>query len=127
MLTSKQRAQLRAMASTADTIVQIGKGGITENVITQVKDALKARELIKGRVLENSMLTAREAYALINQPSPLPGGTYSFCYDVLDLWGAKPVDRNSSANLVFMLSSVFAAGMEYANREGGAAGADRNV
>ena len=65
-----------------------------------------------------AMLTAREAYALINQPSPLPGGTYSFCYDVLDLWGAKPVDRNSSANLVFMLSSVFAAGMEYANREG---------
>ena len=61
MLTSKQRAQLRAMASTADTSVQIGKGGITENVITQVKDALKARELIKGRVLENSMLTAREA------------------------------------------------------------------
>lgn len=61
MLTSKQRAQLRGMASTEDTILQIGKGGITENVITQVKDALKARELIKGRVLENSMLTAREA------------------------------------------------------------------
>lgn len=61
MLTSKQRAQLRAMAATADTIVQIGKGGITENVVTQVKDALKARELIKGRVLENAMLTAREA------------------------------------------------------------------
>ena len=54
------------------------------------------------------MLTAREAYELIQQPSPLPGGTYSFCYDVLDLWGAKPVDSNSSANLVFMLSSVFA-------------------
>lgn len=74
-----------------------------------------------------AMLTAREAYELIQQPSPLPGGTYSFCYDVLDLWGAKPVDSNSSANLVFMLSSVFAAGMEYANREGGAAGVDWNV
>ena len=61
MLTSKQRAQLRGMASTKDTILQIGKGGITENVVTQAKDALKARELIKGRVLENSMLTAREA------------------------------------------------------------------
>ena len=61
MLTSKQRAQLRGMASTEDTILQIGKGGITENVVTQAKDALKARELIKGRVLENSMLTAREA------------------------------------------------------------------
>lgn len=60
-LTSKQRAQLRGLAMSEDTIVQVGKGGITENVITQVKDALKARELIKGRVLENSMLTAREA------------------------------------------------------------------
>ena len=73
------------------------------------------------------MLTAQEAYELIQQPSPLPGGTYSFCYDVLDLWGCKPVDSTSAANLVFMLSSVFVAGMEYANREGGAAGAAGNV
>ena len=61
MLTSKQRAQLRAMAAHEDTIVQVGKGGITENVIKQMGDALKARELVKGRVLENSLLTAREA------------------------------------------------------------------
>jgi len=61
MLTSKQRAQLKSLASNADTIVHIGKGGITENVITQTKDALKARELVKGKVLENSLLTAREA------------------------------------------------------------------
>ena len=60
-LTSKQRAQLRGLVMTEDTIIQIGKGGINENTITQVKDALKARELIKGRVLENSLLTAREA------------------------------------------------------------------
>ena len=60
-LTSKQRAQLRGLAMTKDTIIQIGKGGISENILTQVKDALKARELIKGRVLENSLLTAREA------------------------------------------------------------------
>ena len=60
-LTSKQRAQLRGLAMTEDTIIQIGKGGITENTITQVRDALAARELIKGRVLENSLLTAREA------------------------------------------------------------------
>jgi RNA-binding protein len=49
------------MANSIDTIVQIGKGGITENVVTQVSDALAARELIKGRVLEASMLTSREA------------------------------------------------------------------
>ena len=60
-LTSKQRAQLRGLAMTEDTIIQIGKGGISENILTQVRDALKARELIKGRVLENSLLTAREA------------------------------------------------------------------
>ena len=61
MLTSKQRAYLRGLAAAEDTIVIIGKGGITENIITQMNDALKARELVKGRVLENSLLTAREA------------------------------------------------------------------
>ena len=61
MLTSKQRAQLRGLAATEDTIVHIGKGGITDNIITQMSDALKARELVKGRVLENSLLSAREA------------------------------------------------------------------
>lgn len=60
MLTSKQRAYLRSMASTIDTIVIVGKGGITENVIAQVSDALTARELVKGKVLESSLLTARE-------------------------------------------------------------------
>ncbi len=39
----------------------MGKDGIGENLVKQVNDALEARELIKGRVLENSMLTAREA------------------------------------------------------------------
>ena len=61
MLTSKQRARLRGIAAGLDTIIQIGKGGITENVISQVGMALDAREIVKGRVLENSMLTAREA------------------------------------------------------------------
>lgn len=60
-LTSKQRAQLKGLAMSEDTIIQIGKGGISENTVTQVKDALAARELIKGRVLESSLLSAREA------------------------------------------------------------------
>ena len=60
-LTSKQRAQLRGLANSLTPIVHIGKGGITDNIITQMSDALKARELVKGRVLENSLLTAREA------------------------------------------------------------------
>ena len=61
MITSKQRAYLRGLSNNYDTIFQVGKGGITENIITQMSDALKARELVKGRVLENSLLTAREA------------------------------------------------------------------
>lgn len=61
MLTSKQRAALRGMASGYETIFQIGKGGITDAFVAQVADALRARELIKLRVLENSGMTAREA------------------------------------------------------------------
>ena len=60
-LSSKQRAQLRGIAMTEGTIIQIGKAGITENTVTEVNNALAARELIKGRVLENSLLTAAEA------------------------------------------------------------------
>ena len=60
-LTSKQRAQLRAMANGLDVILTVGKDGIGDNLVKQVNDALEARELIKGRVLENSMYTAREA------------------------------------------------------------------
>ena len=54
-LTSKQRAQLRGLANTIDTIIHIGKDGLGENLIKQADDALEARELIKGRVLENNI------------------------------------------------------------------------
>ena len=60
-LTSKQRSQLRGLAAAEDTIIQVGKGGINENLVASVASALKARDLVKGKVLENSMLTAREA------------------------------------------------------------------
>ena len=59
-LTSKQRAQLRGLANSLDTIVHIGKDGIGDNLVKQADDALEARELIKCRVLQNSMYTARE-------------------------------------------------------------------
>ena len=59
-LNSRQRAQLRGLANGIDTIIHIGKDGIGENLIKQANDALEARELIKGKVLENSMLSARE-------------------------------------------------------------------
>ena len=60
-LTSKQRAQLRGLANSIDTILIVGKDGIGDNLVKQANDALEARELIKGRVLENSMLSPREA------------------------------------------------------------------
>ena len=61
MLNSRQRAQLRGLANSLDTISQIGKGGVTENTVKQVDDALEARELIKLRVLETSPVSSREA------------------------------------------------------------------
>lgn len=60
-MTGKQRAGLRGLANSLEVILQIGKGGITPTVLKQLNEALLARELIKGKVLENSMLTAREA------------------------------------------------------------------
>ena len=65
MLTSKQRAYLRSMSQQLDTIFQIGKGGITDEMCLQISNALEARELIKLRVLENSGFTAREASEII--------------------------------------------------------------
>jgi len=61
LLTSKQRAYLRSLSQDLDTIFQIGKGGISEEICLQILNALEARELIKARVLENSGYSAREA------------------------------------------------------------------
>ncbi|MBQ8850159.1 MAG: ribosome assembly RNA-binding protein YhbY [Clostridia bacterium] len=60
MITSKQRAYLRGLANGIPAIMQIGKGGIGENLIKTVSDALEARELIKLTVLENSMETPKD-------------------------------------------------------------------
>ena len=60
-MTSKKRARLKGLAANEDTIIQIGKGGITDSVIASVNAALTARELVKGRVLESSLLSSSEA------------------------------------------------------------------
>ena len=60
-MTSKQRAYRRSLASTIDTIFQIGKGGISEEMCRQIENALDARELIKLRVLDNAEYGPREA------------------------------------------------------------------
>ena len=60
MLTSKQRAYLRGLANSLEPVLIVGKGGVTENVAAEAENALHTRELIKGRVLESALMTARE-------------------------------------------------------------------
>ena len=60
MLTSKERAELRSQATTIDTTLMVGKGGVTDAVIAEAENQLNARELIKGKVLDGAMMTPRE-------------------------------------------------------------------
>ena len=60
MLTSKERADLRAQANTIDTTLIVGKDGVTENVVAEADRLLTARELVKGKVLETALMSARE-------------------------------------------------------------------
>ena len=60
MLTSKQRAELRAQANTLETTLMVGKDGVTEAVVAEAENLLTARELIKGKVLESALMSARE-------------------------------------------------------------------
>lgn len=60
MLTSKERAELRAQANSLDTTLIVGKGGVTDAVVAEADNQLTARELVKGKVLEGAMMTPRE-------------------------------------------------------------------
>ena len=60
MLTSKERAELRSQATTIDTTLMVGKGGVTDAVIAEADNQLTTRELVKGKVLEGAMMTPRE-------------------------------------------------------------------
>lgn len=74
MITSKQRSYLRRLANEIDPIFQIGKGGIGENMIRQINDALEARELIKVNVLKNAI-----------------ADTSDICHRIAELTGADVV------------------------------------
>ena len=69
ILTSKQRAYLRSLATAEPTIMQIGKDGIGENLVKTVSDALEARELIKLSVLDNCAWSPREAAEALCLPT----------------------------------------------------------
>ena len=88
MLTSKQRSQLKSIAQNEDTIIMVGKSGVNETLIESVNDALKAREIVKGRVLENSMLTPREA-----------------CEQLAEACGAEPVQVIGSKFVLYRRNS----------------------
>ncbi len=60
MITTKERSSLRAIAHDAKTVVQLGKGGISEAVMTQTKEHLFHMELIKVKVLQNAEFSAKE-------------------------------------------------------------------
>ena len=61
MLTSKERAELRARANTLETTLMVGKDGVTQAVAEEADRLLTARELVKGKVLETALMSAREA------------------------------------------------------------------
>ena len=60
MLTSKDRAQLRAQANTLETTLMVGKDGVTQAVAEEADRLLTARELVKGKVLEGALMSPRE-------------------------------------------------------------------
>ena len=60
MLTSKERAELRAQANGIETTLMVGKGGVNEGVIAEAENLLTARELVKGKVLEGALMSPRE-------------------------------------------------------------------
>ena len=60
MLTSKERSELRAQANNLETTLMVGKEGVTEAVAAEADRLLTARELVKGKVLEAALMSARE-------------------------------------------------------------------
>ena len=66
-MTSKQRAYLKSLASRIDTIFQIGKGGISEEICFQLNNAMEARELIKIKLLETCPDPIKDVAAEISQ------------------------------------------------------------
>ena len=73
MLTSKERSELRAQANTLETTLMVGKEGVTEAVVAEADRLLTARELIKGKVLESALMSAREVSEAICEATGADG------------------------------------------------------
>ena len=87
MITSKQRAYLRGLANTTEPIFQIGKSGITEELIKQLSLALEVRELIKIHILETAMLETKPC-----------------CNELARLLGAEPVQAIGSKVVIYKMA-----------------------
>ncbi|WP_017414452.1 MULTISPECIES: ribosome assembly RNA-binding protein YhbY [Clostridium] len=90
MITTKQRSYLRSLANNIEPIFQVGKGGIEENFLKQVDQALEARELIKIKTLNNSGITSREASDIICEELG--------CYGIQAIGSKLVLYRKSSKN-----------------------------
>lgn len=84
MITSKQRAYLRSIGHVENAILQIGKGGINENLLKQIDDALEAREIIKITVLETALMSTKTA-----------------CGEICEAVGAEPVQCIGSKIVIY--------------------------
>ena len=84
MITSKQRAFLRKLANNLEPVFQIGKGGITDELIHQLANALEARELIKVHVLETAMLDIKPT-----------------CNEIAERLGAEPIQAIGSKFVLY--------------------------
>ena len=73
MLTSKERAELRARSNDLETTLMVGKSGVTEAVIAEAENLLTARELVKGKVLEGALMSPREVSDAICQATGAEG------------------------------------------------------
>ena len=73
MLTSKERAEYRAQANSLETTLMVGKDGVTENVVAEADKLLTARELVKGKVLESALMSAREVSEAICEATGADG------------------------------------------------------
>ena len=87
-MTGKERAKLRSMANGLQSIFQIGKGGLSDNLIKQIVDALEARELIKITVLETSEESSRD-----------------FCTKIAEIVGAEPIQVIGNKFVLYKKSS----------------------
>lgn len=67
MLTGKDRVKLRTMAQKIDPLIQIGKGGISENLLDSASNILDKRELLKVKLLRNADIEKEEAATALCQ------------------------------------------------------------